>query len=60
MAGKMTDADYYRHRAQAEIELAKAAGAAKAFASADNKTVFVERRDGTTEKVKLTRPKATH
>lgn len=60
MPEKMSDAEYFRHRAQAEIALAKAAGAASATASPDNKTVFVKRRDGAEEKVRITRPKATH
>lgn len=50
------DADYFRDRAQREIALAKATGAAKAYASVDNRVVFVERRDGTREVVRLKKP----
>jgi hypothetical protein len=50
------DADYFRDRAQREIALAKATGAAKAYASIDNRVVFVERRDGTREVVRLKKP----
>lgn len=50
----MTDAraDYFRERAEREIALAKATGA-KAHASPDFRTVFVERRDGTRETLRL-------
>lgn len=50
------DADYFRDRAAREVALAKATGAAKAYASVDNRTVFVERRDGTREVVRLRKP----
>lgn len=50
------DADYFRDRAAREIALAKATGAARAYASVDNRVVFVERRDGTREIVRLKRP----
>lgn len=53
------DAAYFRDRAQREIALAKATGAAKAYASVDNRIVFVERRDGTREVVRL-RPPEMH
>jgi hypothetical protein len=46
---------YFRTRAEREIALAKATGA-KAHASADFKTVFVERRDGTRDTVHLPPP----
>jgi hypothetical protein len=50
----MTDAraDFFRERAEREIALAKATGA-KAHASPDFRTVFVERRDGTRETIRL-------
>ncbi len=48
--------EYFRDRAAREIALAKATGAAKAYASVDNRTVFVERRDGTREIVRLKQP----
>ena len=50
----MTDAraDYFRERAEREIALAKATGA-KAHASPDCRTVFIERRDGTRESIRL-------
>lgn len=50
----MTDAraDYFRERAEREIALAKATGA-KAQASPDFRTVFIERRDGTRETLRL-------
>ena len=50
----MTDAraDYFLERAEREIALAKATGA-KAHASPDFRTVFIERRDGTRESIRL-------
>jgi hypothetical protein len=51
----MTDvraSEYFRERAEREIALAKATGA-KAHASPDFRTVFIERRDGTRETVRL-------
>jgi hypothetical protein len=54
----MTDAratEYFRDRAAREIALAKATGA-KAHASSDFRKVFVERRDGTRETVRLKQP----
>jgi hypothetical protein len=50
----MTDtrADYLRERAEREIALAKATGA-KAHASPDFRTVFIERRDGTRETIRV-------
>ena len=50
----MTDGrgDYFRERAEREIALAKATGA-KAHASPDFRTVFIERRDGTRETLRL-------
>lgn len=47
-----TRADYFRERAEREIALARATGA-KAHASPDFRTVFIERRDGTRETVRL-------
>jgi hypothetical protein len=44
--------DYFRERAEREIALAKATGS-KAYASPDFRTVFIERRDGTRETVRL-------
>lgn len=51
----MSGADdaYLRERAEREIALAKAAGATRAYASADNRVVFIERRDGTKERVRM-------
>ncbi len=51
------DTTRLRDRAEREIALAQATGA-KAHASPDFRTVFVERRDGTRETVRLseTRP----
>jgi hypothetical protein len=49
------DRDYYRARAEREIALAKATGA-KAHASADYRTVFIERADGSKEKVRVPPP----
>lgn len=51
----MTDAatsEYFRERAAREIALATATGA-KAHASPDYRTVFIERRDGTRETIRL-------
>jgi hypothetical protein len=50
----MTDAraDYFRERADREIALAKATGS-KAHASPDFRTVFIERRDGTRETLRV-------
>jgi hypothetical protein len=51
----MTDvrqSEYFRERAEREIALAEATGA-KAHASPDFRTVFIERRDGTRETVRL-------
>lgn len=51
----MTDprsTDYFRERAEREIALAKATGS-KAHASPDFRTVFIERRDGTRESIRL-------
>ncbi len=44
-----------RERAEREIALARATGA-KAHASPDFRTIFVERRDGTRETVRVPRP----
>ena len=44
--------EYFRERAAREIALAKATGA-KGHASPDYRTVFIERRDGTRETVRL-------
>ncbi|MGE0045582.1 MAG: hypothetical protein AB7J28_11675 [Hyphomonadaceae bacterium] len=46
---------HYRDRAARQIALAQATGA-KAHASPDNRTVFVERADGTKEEVKIPPP----
>lgn len=47
--------EYYRQCAAREIALAKATGA-KAHASADYRTVFIERPDGTEETLRLPPP----
>jgi len=47
--------NYFRERAAREIALAKATGA-KAYASADYKTVFIERPDGSKDSVRLPPP----
>lgn len=44
--------EYFRERAEREIALAKATGS-KAHASPDFRTVFIERRDGTRETIRL-------
>ena len=44
-----------RERAERQIALAKATGS-KAYPSADYRVVFVERRDGTRETVRLAPP----
>ena len=41
-----------RERAEREIALARATGS-KAYASADYRTIYVERRDGTREAVRI-------
>ena len=46
------DTSRMRERAEREIALAQATGA-KAHASPDFRTIFVERRDGTRETVRL-------
>ena len=53
-----TEQDYFRDRAMREIALAKATGA-KGYASADFRTVTIERGDGTREIVKLPPPDKT-
>lgn len=52
MSETSRDVSYFRERAEREIALAKATGA-KAHASPDFRTVFIERRDGTRETVRL-------
>jgi hypothetical protein len=52
MAEQASNTEALRERAQREIALAKATGA-KAQASPDFTKVFIERRDGTRETVKL-------
>lgn len=52
MTAPRTELDARRERAEREIALAKATGA-KAHASADYKVVFIERRDGTRERVAI-------
>lgn len=51
--------DYFRDRAARQIALAEATGA-KAYASKDFRTVFIERRDGSTETVRLPPPETKH
>ena len=55
MAEQQRDLEALRERAQREIALAMATGA-KAHASPDFTKVFVERRDGTHETVRVTPP----
>jgi hypothetical protein len=45
-------AEYVRERAEREIALAQATGA-KAYASPDWRKVFIERRDGTHETIRV-------
>lgn len=52
MAEPIIDVQKLRDRAQRQIALAQATGS-KAYASADFSKVFVERRDGTRETVRL-------
>ena len=52
MADHQSDIAALRERAQREIALAQATGA-KAQASSDFRTIFVQRRDGTRETVQL-------
>lgn len=54
--GSETDVDYFRARAAAEIQSAKAAGARRATASADNRTLFITRPNGMEERLYLRRP----
>jgi hypothetical protein len=53
MADTQAELEYFRERAEREIALAKAAGASEAHASADYRTVFIRKRDGSEEKVRL-------
>ena len=46
---------YFRERAEREIALVKSTGA-NAYASADYKTVFITRRDGSEEKLRVPPP----
>jgi hypothetical protein len=50
------EAEYYRQRAEREIALAHATGA-KAHASSDCRVVYIERRDGSRETVRIPDPK---
>jgi hypothetical protein len=52
MAQAQADIAKLRQRAEREIALAQATGA-KAHASPDFRTIFIERRDGTREKLRL-------
>jgi len=52
MSEPIRDTKTLRERAAREIALAQATGA-KAHASPDFRTIFVERRDGTRETVRL-------
>lgn len=56
MSEMMQHQAYYRDRAAREIALAKATGS-RAHASPDNKTVFIERRDGSRESVRIPEPR---
>jgi hypothetical protein len=49
------DRDTYRERAVREIAIAEATGA-KAWASSDYTLVFIQRRDGTRERVRIRVP----
>ena len=55
MTATQHEQDYFRDRAAREISLAEATGA-KAYASADYRTVYITRRDGTREEVHLRPP----
>ena len=50
------DAEYFRERAEREIALAMATGA-KAHASSDCRLVYIQRRDGSRETVRIPEPK---
>lgn len=50
------EAEYYRQRAEREIALAQATGA-RAHASSDCRVVYIERRDGSRETVRIPDPK---
>jgi hypothetical protein len=52
MSQQVIDVQKLRERAQRQIALAQATGS-KAYASPDFSKVFVERRDGTRETVRL-------
>lgn len=52
MSSERKDSAYARERAEREIALAQATGA-KAHASPDWRTVFIQRRDGTRETVRV-------
>ncbi len=52
---KASEAKYFRDRAEREIALAKATGA-KAHASPDFRIVFVERPDGSQERIRMPEP----
>ena len=53
MANAQKEREYFRDRAEREMAIARAAGAQKTEASADYRTVFIQRRDGTKETVKI-------
>ncbi len=53
------EAEYFRERAEREIALAQATGA-KAHASSDCKIVYIERRDGSRETVRIPEPAQKH
>ena len=55
MAEQHRDTEALRERAEREIALARATGA-KAQASPDFRRIFIERRDGTRETVRLAPP----
>jgi hypothetical protein len=50
---RKSEKDYYEQRARAEIALALASGAKRAYASPDNKTVTIELPDGGREVVRI-------
>lgn len=59
MTENKRDSEAYRERAEREIALATATGA-KAHASPDWRTIFIERRDGTRETLRLTSRNILH
>jgi hypothetical protein len=52
MSEQSGTSEYVRQRAEREIAIAKATGS-KAHASPDWRTIFIERRDGTRETIRV-------